>query len=286
MAPSTATLAMASVAVLGAIESATFNRTLGRSAPFDYEPAVVWIEMGLRGLVVPAVWSIVFFVAFGALRFVVRILSLSPGVEHLLTTSVTRTSRLSARLGLNDPAVLSQAVASVGVLLMAVLFWRYWSFIRAWAALDSISRLPAEWYAPLKPGKGQGRLDAQTYRIAFSAAIVLFTFAIARIVRLRARAPIKGSRGGLVAVGAMLLVAILMCQAPYRIVWKNEMPLLDVSGERCFALARNGDDLLIHCPDRTPPRNRVVKRGDPSIHDTGVRQNIFTPPEDASTNER
>jgi hypothetical protein len=281
-----AALAVVGVTLLGSIETATFNRTLGRSAPFDNESAAVWVEMGIRGLVVPIVYSIVIFVAFAALRFVVRIVSLSPGVEHLLTTSYTRTTRISERLGLNDPAVMGQAVAGVGIVLMGLLFWRYWPFIRAWAALDSISRLPAEWYAPLKPGKGQGRIDAQTYRIAFSAVIVLFTLAIARIVRLRDRSAVSGGRAGLFAVGAMLLVTILMCQAPYRIVWKNEMPLLDVAGERCFALAENGGDLLIHCPDRVPPRNRVVKRGDPSIHDTGVRQNIFTPSGDASTNER
>jgi len=277
--------AAASVALLGFIETAAFNSTLGRTAPFDRESPAIAIEMGFRGLVVPAVWSVVFFIAYATLRFVIRVMSLSPGVEHLLTTSVMRTTRFSERLGLDDPSVMSQAVAGVGVLLMALLFWRYWTFIAAWAGA-SINRLPAEWYAPLKPGKGQGRLDAQTYRIAFSAAIVLFTVAIARIVRLRARSAVPSSPAGLMAVCAMLLLVILMCQAPFRIVWHNELPLLNVAGERCFALGQSGDDLLIHCPDRTPPRNRVVKRTNPAIRNTGVFQNIFAPPEDVSTNGR
>jgi hypothetical protein len=285
-AAAAALVAVAAVTLLGVMETGTFNRTLGRSAPFDHEPAAVWLEMGLRGLVVPAVYSAVIFVAFAALRFTVRIVSLSPGVEHLLTTGATRTMRLSEKLGLDDPAVMSQAVAGLGIVLMGALFWRYWPFIHTWAAIDSIGRLPAESYAPLRPGQGQARLDAQTYRIAFSAVIVLFTVAMTHILRRRSRSPVPTSNAGLAVVGAMLLVAILMCQAPYRVVWKNEMPLLDVAGERCFALGQSGDDLLIHCPDRLPPRNRTVKRSDPAVHDTGLRQNIFAPPGDVSTHER
>jgi hypothetical protein len=77
----------------------------------------------------------------------------------------------------------------------------------------------------------------------------------------------------------MLVVAILLCQWPYRTVWKNEMPRLDVAGERCYAIGATSVEYLIHCPDRQPPRNRVVKRGDPTVRDTGIIQNIFTPPE-------
>jgi hypothetical protein len=80
-------------------------------------------------------------------------------------------------------------------------------------------------------------------------------------------------------VGVMFIVALLLCVAPYRIVWKNEAPRYDVAGERCFAIGESGSELLLHCPDRLPPRNRVVKRDDPSLHATGVRQNIFTPPD-------
>jgi hypothetical protein len=57
------------------------------------------------------------------------------------------------------------------------------------------------------------------------------------------------------------------------------MPRLDVAGERCYRIGENGEDWLIHCPDHEPPRNRVVKRTDPSLRDTGLKENLFTPRE-------
>ena len=77
----------------------------------------------------------------------------------------------------------------------------------------------------------------------------------------------------------MFVVSIVMLQWPYRTVWQNDSPLLDVAGERCFAIGESKDEWLIYCPDREPPRNRRIKRTDPTVRDTFLRQNIFTPPE-------
>jgi len=272
-----AVIVVAGLTFLGFIETFGFNTTLERVAPFDQESPARWLEFGLRALVVPAVYTIGVFVAIAAIRFVVRLLSLSRGIEHLLTTSMTRTSRLSARLGLDDPAVLSQAAAGIGVIVMGLVLRHFWPFILAFGT-RTISTQPAARFLPLQPG-GPGRLDAQLYRFVLTLLVFGFGMALVRIHRLRGVRAVREGSMAFGLVGVMFGLALILCVLPYRIVWKNEMPRFDVAGERCFAIGAAGDELLLHCPDRTPPRNRVVKRSDASVHSTGLVQNIFTPPE-------
>ncbi len=276
-AVSAALLALASLTLLGFVVTLAFNRTLGRVAPFDRESALVWLRLGVQSLVLPSIYSILAFIAIAALRFVVRVLSLSRGIEHLLTTSITRTSRLSARLGLDNPVVLSQAVAGVGIVVLAVLLRRFWPFILAFGTV-SISTQPASHFLPLQP-IGTGRLDAQLYRFVFTLVVFGLGMALVHIQRLRAARAIR--EGGLpfALVGFMFAIALALCVFPYRIVWQNESPRYDVAGERCFAIGETADELLVYCPDRQPPRNRVVRRNDPAVHATGIRQNIFMPPD-------
>ncbi len=272
-----ALVAVGGLTFLGYVVTLGFNLTLERVPPFDRESPMVWFQFGLQSLVVPIVYTVLVFVAIAAIRFLVRVLSLSRGIEHLLTTSLTRTSRLSSRLGLDDPAVLSQAVAGFGVVAMALVFRHFWPFISAFAT-QSISTQPAARFAPLEP-VGASRLDAQWYRFVLTLLVFGFGMALVRIQRLRATRGVR--EGGLAfgLVGVMFVIALGLCVAPYRIVWKNDAPRYDVGGERCFAIGESADALLLHCPDREPPRNRVVKRDDPALHATGVRQNIFTPAE-------
>jgi hypothetical protein len=267
-------VAFAVVVSLGYVETAGFNSTLGRLPPFDNESAAVWIRMGLQGLVTPLVYTLGVFIALSAVRFALRLLSLSRGIEHLLTTGVTRTTRLGVRLGLDDPLVLGQAVAGLGIVTLMFLVWYFFPFMRAFGS-KSISDFPAEKYLPLQPATNTAHL----YRFVFTLLTVAFGLAIVRIRRLATTQPLGRAGAGLAMVVVLFVIALIMCQFPYRIVWRNDALRLDVAGERCYAVGATATDYLLHCPDRQPPRNRVVKRDDPAVRDTGTIQNIFTPPE-------
>jgi hypothetical protein len=269
-------VALAGITTLGFVQTASFNVTLGRIAPFDQESPIRWIEFGIRALVLPGVYMIGLFVAVAAARFALRVLSLSRGIERLLTTSVSKTTRLGARLGLDDPLVLAQAVAAAGFVLLGAILWRYWGFILAWGSA-SISTQPAERFFPLRLGRP--RLDAQLYVLALTAVLFFFGAAISRIQRLRARQTILRAGPALAIVVTMALVTVLLLEVPYRVEWQNKMPRLDVAGERCYAIGEQRDQRLVYCPDRTPPRNRIIRRDDPAARDLGVVENIFTPPE-------
>jgi serine/threonine protein kinase len=265
------------VTVLSYLEQAGFNNTLGRIPPFDAEPLAASLLVGLQSLLVPSVYLLGILIGVGATKFAVRVLSLSKNVDRVLNTGITRTVRLESKLNLTDPAVFGQAVSLLGFILLAVVFWFYWPFIRAFGTW-SISTLPADRFIPLQP-TGRPRLDAQLYQVFLVVLIYGFGVAIARIRRLRALHPLRRGGGSLALVCAMAAVAMVMCVYPYRIEWRSDMRLLDVAGERCYRIGERGDDWLIHCPDRPPLRNRTVPRTDLSVRDTGLTQSIFTPRE-------
>ena len=77
------------------------------------------------------------------------------------------------------------------------------------------------------------------------------------------------------------MLTVLLIEVPFRLVWKNEAPRLDVAGERCYVLGEATDEALIFCPDRNPPRNQVIKLTDPAVRRLGTVESIFTPPDSA-----
>jgi hypothetical protein len=105
--------------------------------------------------------------------------------------------------------------------------------------------------------------------------------AVIRIQRLRAGQRVRSGRSALALVITLLMIVGLMCEVPYRIVSQSQVPRVDVANERCFLLGERDDDMLIHCPERTSPRNRIVKGTDADIHRLGLIQSIFDPPEAA-----
>src|SRR5262249_5373881 len=157
--------------------------------------------------------------------------------------------------------VFAQAVLLVGFLLFLMIFWRYYSFIVA--SMNTIDSWGAERFLPLRPGKGQARLDAQLYQVWLMVLVAAFVVAIGRIQRLRALSPSRKGGAALALVCTLTAFSTLMCVLPYRITWVARMPRLDVAGERCYRIGESGDDWLIHCPDRQPPRNREVNRTNP-----------------------
>ena len=270
---------VAAVTFLGFMETFAFNLTLGRVAPFDRESPVAWLKYGTQALVGPLIITAGLLIVLTSLRFAGRVLALSQGIERLLTQTASKTMRVGERLGLTDPLVFSQAVSGLGIVLMVVLLWHFWPFISAYGTRD-ISTQSAERFLRLQP-RGQGRLDAQLYRLAFTTLAFALGLALLRLRRLRLGHAVSHGNAGMAVVGAMFILAALLCQLPYRIVYKNDAPLLAVGAERCYQIGESADELLIHCPERVPPRNRVVKRADATVRQTGVSQNIFTSPDTA-----
>jgi len=269
------------VTVLGFLTSAWFNFALERPSRFAAEPMMVWLELGARSLVAPAVVIGVVLFAISAMKFVLRVLRLSRKVDSVLTASRAKTLTLSSRLNFDNPAVVGQAVAAVGLLGLAAVVWRFRAFLRA--IETSLSTDPslnlAALLAPLRPHHLE---EAGLYRVALEFLLLFFTVSIIRMAQLRARQTIRQGAGTLVTVVMLFVLTLLAAELPYRLVWHNDFERITVAGDRCYAIGEADDQLLAFCPEVMPPRNRVVGRDAPAVQRSGVFESMFTYPEEAS----
>jgi hypothetical protein len=265
---------------LGFLTSAWFNYVLDRHSPFSNESPALWLELGFRSLFAPGIIIGGVLFALEALRFVLRILSLSKNVDSLLTASRTQARKLSTRLNFNNPSVIGQAVAAVGLLALIVVFWRFQEFLRAVGTL--FSRDPSQNFAlliaPLRPHHLE---DAGLYRAVLQILMLFLSVSILRLTRIRARQSVRQGGGALAMVGSLLLLTLVAAELPYRLVWKNAFELIHVADDRCYAIGEADTQLLAFCPDVRPPRNRIVLRDDPAVRRSGVFESIFTPREES-----
>jgi Na+/H+ antiporter NhaD/arsenite permease-like protein len=235
---------------------------------------LAWLGAGISALFLPLLYQVCLFFLLAAVRFVVRMLSLSRRIDRLLATGYTHTQQLSSRLGLNDPVVLSQAVAMVGLLAIVALVAEFRDVVRAWMA--RIDTYPLELLAPLRPGN---RTAYQFYHFLLSTLIFALTLAVVRIRQLRAAQAVRNGAGSFASVVGLLAFSIVMLVLPHRISQTPKFERVDVGGDHCFLLGEHDDRLQIHCPANPPPRNRLVRRDEPGVRRLGTQQNILSPPE-------
>jgi hypothetical protein len=260
--------------LLGGITTAAFNVQLRRNAPFDAEPVTAWLVLGLRSLLVPSLFLVALLIVVWAVRFALRVLSLSKRVDHLLTTSRSQTRRLSSRLGLSHPAVIAQGVATVGVVALGGIVWGFRDVILAYATFLPIAPEIRDRVRPLLPNN---TAKVEVYRLCLGVLILFFSMATVRVLQIRRSYAAGRSAGALAVLSLLLLVAILMTEVPYRLVWQNKSERVTVADMRCYMIGRHEDDALVFCPEKAPPRNQVIQLGDPSVRRSGIVESIFTP---------
>jgi hypothetical protein len=261
------------VLALGFLESAALNLALGREAPFDKGSAMTWLGAGASALFLPLVYQVCLLLLVGGVRFVGRMLTLSRGIDRLFATGLTHTRDLGVRLGLNDPVVLSQAVAMVGLLAIVALVAEFRDVVRAWMA--RIDSYPLELLEPLRPGN---RTAYQVYHFLLSALVLAFVVAIIRIARLRAVQATTRGAGSFAMVISLLAFSIVMLVLPHKISQNPNFERVDVGSDRCFVLGEHDDRLQVHCPADPPPRNRIILRDAEGVRRLGTTQNILTVP--------
>jgi hypothetical protein len=115
------------------------------------------------------------------------------------------------------------------------------------------------------------------FRYYMSLLVVVMGLALVYIVKLRAKQRRTIERGSLYGCVAVFIVALLINDAPYRLVHDTNRERGAFDGQRCYIVAENGSRSLLFFPDITPPRNRIVAASDPALRRTGIEESIFTP---------
>jgi hypothetical protein len=262
---------------LGRISSAGFNNTLERSGAFAAERPIDDLAWGARSLVAPLVYGGLATVGLWALRFAVRVVALWAPAGRKIAGIARYARTIAERLAVHDPVVLAQALATVGLVGLALVAWRFNGLLLAW--LTTISTGPTEsgrlW--PLRPDNGSERV---LYRAVLTVLLLVFSAGLARVIQLRRRLGTRGGAGGVAAVAAVIASLLFLTELPYRIFFKSTAMRVEFRGRRCYVIGEDkaGARSLLYCPESAPPRNVIVDTQDPAIHPSGAIESIFTPP--------
>ena len=256
---------------LGRLSSAAFNTTLGRVGSFAAEGPLDHFIIGAKSLVAPCVYACLATAAVWTAKFILRVADLSPTARNIRATAALKWNLLVNLLNLNDPTVLAQALAAFGTAAIAAAVWRFNLLIRAWGV--SVSIAPNELLWRLGPANEDEKV---LYRAVLTVLFVGFAAGLVRVIKLRVAQRVR--RGAASFAGLVVVVASLLFlnEAPYRILWKNESRRIDYEGSRCYVIGEDTTRWLLFCPEKGPPRNRVVARTDPGIRESGEIENIFT----------
>ena len=257
--------------LLGRLGSAAFNNTLGRFDAFAAEPWQVHLVLGARSVVAPLVYATLAMIALWAMSFLLKVLALTSPVARTLDTVTGRWNALAARLNLNEPIVLAQALVTAGAIAITAVVFRFGSLITAWT--EKISVASPELLGRLSPANGHEKV---LYRAALTVLFVLFSAGLVRVLSLRARLGTRKGKGPLAALAIIVAVLLLLNEVPYRILWKSDAMRSEYDGTRCYVIGQNDTQALLFCPDIAPPRTKVVQKNDSRFRLTGVVENIFT----------
>ena len=275
-APALVLIAFAAIVFLGFLTTAAFNLNVGRSAPFDNESPMVWLEMGLRSLLSPILYISIALLVASAVGFAVRVVSVFQPVGRALSEMDARVKRFGRRINFDDPTVFAQAVASLGVIALALIIWRFSNVILAFTTF-SISDAPAERLMTLR--LDENRVDPSNYRRALDVLALCLGAALFRIRRLTAARQRAAWSAAALPVAGLLVLTVLLIEVPFRLVWRADAQKISFGDQRCYILGEHDAEALIYCPDKAPPRNRVVTLDDPAVRRLGIVENIFSPPD-------
>jgi hypothetical protein len=100
-----------------------------------------------------------------------------------------------------------------------------------------------------------------------------------RLFSIRMRRRSHEGRPPVLAALAVLALAVLMLNVPYRILYQvDSFQVVRLSGQSCYVLGESSSELLVFCPQAPVPRNRTLRRDDPRIVALDCYGRVFEPP--------
>src|SRR5258705_1825910 len=256
---------------MGFVSTAPFNPTLGRGE-FASESPLDWFVWGLRALVAPVRWFIIYTIAVMIVAAAARVFArLFPAVGRTASSIGTICGRFLQDRKLDDWNLLLQVTAGFGAIALGLLASYRWNDATIFAMY--IDTAPPERLAALQPAN-------EPHFDVFSRLLeaMLFPYGlVAYVVYSNARK--SGARIPLVTLTYVLavpVVALLLMRAvPYRVVYQNAFERVDYGSMRCYDLGRRDDMVRLFCPDESPPRISDKAVSDPALHDRSIRESLF-----------
>ena len=260
---------LATVIFLGFVSTAVYNLMLGRTGGFASESLLTYLVWGRKTLTL----SVVLLAGGATICWVAMIIARWLQTWRPVARMAVRIHAIVVRSPLRafgDSIILAQIIAIVGVSALCVVLWYYSVLIQSLATYVDTASL--ESLAALAP-------DTRQYiqlRFWLAALTAFLSASLVLILRLRARDGVTQGRGGVYGLAGILLIVVLLNDAPYRVFWDTRRERVEYGGHRCYVTGETNERLLLYCADLMPPRNRVVMKNDAGLRLTGVVESIFT----------
>ena len=260
------------IAFLGLVKTFGFNTNFGRTgahARFGLESPAGYLRWGMLGIAPKLVVMTIMAAIVMAARIVLRGLALIGPIGRVMEGARRSARRLASATGLDKPSTLAQALAGLGVVLIFGLLWYFGDLVAAFQA--SFNSAPVEMLQPMRESaRARGH-----YQLAFTIVTLVLGFGLFRVLQLRKRQRNREGRAHVAALGAVIAVAILLNEVPYRSFNYRDFERVELAGQRCYIIGESGDEFLVLCPRANPPRNRAVRRDDPQLLRPGIIENVF-----------
>jgi tRNA A-37 threonylcarbamoyl transferase component Bud32 len=265
-----AAIASVGIMLLGFVTSMAFNVALERVAVSEETPRD-WFFWGLRALPAPifnlaqVVFGIVVVVAvWKVLRRLIE------PFDQYATRLAGQLRALARRFGLwnVDSYGLIAFVCALSVLVIIVL--THPTLITAIGS--TISNMTQEQRLALAPDHRESYFR---YRWQLEWLIWATTLASIRLARMRRIERTPASAVLLTALLGVLFTSVVLWSAPWRLVMQSDRSRMAFDGQRCYDLGREGQQVLLYCPDGQS-RVQRIPANDPRLHDTGVTEPVFS----------
>jgi hypothetical protein len=264
-------LVLLGMTVLGAMTSGVFNIALQRS-DFVSESWWDYLVWGRRTSFMPFMTLLV--VLLGATLLIVLrrlLLAMSSRLRSLDARFHKWCAAVNHRLRLDEVAVMASCSLLVSALIVGATWWYFSPLLLAF--ITFVSTGATETLALLSPAHVG---DHNRYRQVLSVVVILTVvvwYPVLKAVRKGQTLHWGFIAGGIVAT----CVSIALLNFPYRMLYFNKsFEAVTWKNNHCYATGERGDDVLLFCPELSPPRNRIVKRGEKDLNWLGVKESIFS----------
>jgi hypothetical protein len=263
---------LATIELLGVIRTIGFNINFGRTGAFARFGAESWTEyfrLGLPGILPKLILMTAAWLLVLGVQFAIRMLTLIGPIARTTASLRSAWLRFVSTLELDEPGVLAQVIACAGIIAIVLFAWHQIDLVTAFAS--SFNSAPIAALMPM----GESARARGYYQNEFTLLTFALGFSLYKVWQMRSRRGGSGNRWALAPLAAVVAVAALMNEIPYRSFNYRDFERADYAGSHCYINGESGTELLVLCPASEPPRNRAVQATDPQLRRLGVTENVF-----------
>jgi serine/threonine protein kinase len=256
----------------GCATSTFYNSPLGLTDGFNPESALGWPLWGIRSLVAPLGYMLLFGLTFQVARVALQLVLSVPPLRRRLNLLSSLWSLLDAALRRARSRTLAAMLLLAQLGVVVLLFWR---FQPLFAGLDSFvtQRSPAqlEIFSPRHLG------ERNDFFFLLFACVTVFGYGWYSLAR-GGRAYSERGAAGLIAAGiAITAMCLFFGQVlPYRVLTKSRAERVTYRSSVCYLVGQRRDEGMLFCPLDPPPWKHVVRLDDPALKRVGRYESIFT----------